>query len=74
MPTQRSKQRLKFWGWGLEGEGPDAEATKKIAAALGRHFGLDDVPVASPPTVEELDLRAPPTWLSGIRRDATRLK
>jgi alkyldihydroxyacetonephosphate synthase len=59
MPTQGSKQRLKFWGWGFEGEGPDAEATKKIAGALGRHFGLDDVPVASPPTIEELDLRAP---------------
>jgi len=59
MPMQRPKQRLKFWGWGYEGEGPNAEATKKIAAALGQRFGLDDVPVASPPTVEELDLRAP---------------
>ena len=52
-------RRLKFWGWGFEGEGPDAAATKKIAAALARRFGMEKVDVIAPPRVEELALRAP---------------
>ncbi len=52
-------RRLKFWGWGFEGEGPDEVATGKIAAALARRFGLEKVNVISPPRVEELTLRAP---------------
>ncbi len=54
-----STRRLKFWGWGFEGEGPDAEATKKIAAALARRFELSDVAVVSPPVLSEIDLAAP---------------
>jgi alkyldihydroxyacetonephosphate synthase len=56
MTTDR---RLKFWGWGYEGEGPDQEATRKIAAALGGRFEVDDVDVVAPPSVEELKLPAP---------------
>jgi alkyldihydroxyacetonephosphate synthase len=51
--------KLKFWGWGREGEGPDAVATQKIAAALARRFGMEKVDVIPPPRIEELDLRAP---------------
>jgi alkyldihydroxyacetonephosphate synthase len=54
-----STRRLKFWGWGFEGEGPDQEATKKIAASLAARFGLSDVKVATPPTLDELQLAAP---------------
>jgi alkyldihydroxyacetonephosphate synthase len=51
--------KLKFWGWGREGEGPDAVATRKIAAALARRFGMDGIEVIAPPRIEEIDLRAP---------------
>ena len=51
--------KLKFWGWGREGEGPDGVATQKIAAALARRFGMGEIEVISPPRIEELDLRAP---------------
>jgi len=50
---------LKFWGWGREGEGPDAVATRKIAAALARRFGMDGIEVIAPPRIEEIELRAP---------------
>jgi alkyldihydroxyacetonephosphate synthase len=51
--------KLKFWGWGREGEGPDAVATRKIAAALARRFGMDGIEVIAPPRIEEIDLRVP---------------
>jgi alkyldihydroxyacetonephosphate synthase len=51
--------KLKFWGWGREGEGPDGVATQKIAAALAARFGMGEIEVISPPRIEELDLRAP---------------
>ncbi|MCP4035607.1 MAG: FAD-binding oxidoreductase [bacterium] len=52
-------RKLKFWGWGFEGEGPDEAATAKIAAALARRFELADLELIPPPRVEELALRAP---------------
>jgi alkyldihydroxyacetonephosphate synthase len=52
-------QKLKFWGWGREGEGPDEVATGKIAASLAKRFGMEKIDVIPPPRVEELDLRAP---------------
>jgi len=74
MGTEEVARRLKFWGWGFEGEGPDAEATRKIAGALARRFGLDDVPIASPPRLEELGLPRPriepPAALARIFSDA----
>ena len=52
-------RKLKFWGWGFEGEGPDETATGKIAAALAQRFGIEKVEVATPPRIEEIALRPP---------------
>ena len=54
-----TNRKLKFWGWGREGEGPDEAATRKIAAALARRFAMEAIEVIAPPRIEELDLRAP---------------
>jgi alkyldihydroxyacetonephosphate synthase len=54
-----TNQKLKFWGWGREGEGPDEVATRKIAAALARRFGMEGIETIAPPRIEELDLRTP---------------
>ncbi len=52
-------QRLKFWGWGYEGEGPTADETRKIGAAIAARFGLEALDALPPPRIEELQLRAP---------------
>lgn len=54
-----TSRKLKFWGWGREGEGPDEAATQKIAALLARRFGMEKIEVITPPRIEELELRAP---------------
>ncbi len=51
-----SERRRKFWGWGWEGEGPTREQQQGMAETLAAQFGLDDVAVAAPPTLDELDL------------------
>ncbi len=55
MPASR---RRKFWGWGLEGEGPSAEQQEAIAKTLSQRFGVELEPIA-PPKLEELSLPAP---------------
>lgn len=52
-------RRRRFWGWGFEGEGPDRDQQARIARTLSETFGLGDVAIAEPPTVAELELRAP---------------
>ncbi len=49
----------RFWGWGLEGEGPTAEHQRAIAQLLAARFALGTVHVAEPPQLDELTLRAP---------------
>lgn len=49
----------KFWGWGVEGGGPTRAQQAAIAATLAERFGLDEMHVVEPPTVDELDLPAP---------------
>ncbi|HVM39825.1 MAG TPA: FAD-binding oxidoreductase, partial [Acidimicrobiia bacterium] len=64
------ERRRRFWGWGYEGEGPDPEQQQGIAATLAGMFGLDDVSVTPPPSLDEIELRpprvSPPTPLAGI--------
>jgi alkyldihydroxyacetonephosphate synthase len=50
--------RRKFWGWGMEGEGPGEEQEKGIARALSTRFGVALERVA-PPRIEEIALRPP---------------
>jgi alkyldihydroxyacetonephosphate synthase len=52
-------RRRKFWGWGWEDEGPNAEQRQGIAQALAARFNLDALPETPPPRLEELRL-APP--------------
>jgi alkyldihydroxyacetonephosphate synthase len=61
--------RRKFWGWGIEGAGPDDEQQAGIARTLGERFGTELAAVA-PPTLAELKLAeprlAPPTSLASV--------
>lgn len=49
----------RFWGWGVEGEGPTAEQQERMSATLAEMFGLDGLAVAEPPTLDEIDLPLP---------------
>jgi len=52
-------RRQKFWGWGWEDEGPTAEQQQRIAQLLAARFTLGDLPIATPPRLEEISLRPP---------------
>ena len=52
-------RRRKFWGWGLEGEGPDEEQAARIAAALAQRFGAGELRVAPAPRIEDIELPPP---------------
>ncbi|MEY2566045.1 MAG: alkyldihydroxyacetonephosphate synthase [Actinomycetota bacterium] len=64
-----SAPRRSFWGWGHEGEGPNAEQAKGIAATLSARFGRE-LTVAEPPRLEDVVLPpsrlTPPASLAGI--------
>ncbi len=51
--------RRKFWGWGNEGEGPDAAQSAGIARTLAARFGRGDVELAPEPRIEDVELAAP---------------
>jgi len=51
--------RRKFWGWGVEGAGPDAEQQRGIARTLSARFGGVALEPGAPPRIEEIALRAP---------------
>lgn len=51
--------RRKFWGWGYEGHGPNAEQQRRIAELLAARFAVDVPEVAPPPRASELSLRPP---------------
>jgi len=51
-------ERLKFWGWGREGEGPSDVVLGRLAQSLGQRFRCALEPVA-PPSIDEIRLRAP---------------
>ncbi len=54
-----SKTRRKFWGWGIEGEGPDPAQQRAIAAALADRFGCSPPEPTPPPELSEITLPAP---------------
>src|SRR2546428_9172801 len=62
--------RLKFWGWGYEGQGPNAEQQERMAQSLSTRLGVPELTIVPPPSVEELNLRKPrvsaPSSLAGI--------
>jgi alkyldihydroxyacetonephosphate synthase len=59
MAVRLSAGRRKFWGWGLESEGLSRSELERLGDTFARRFDLDGVRMNDPPTVDELDLRAP---------------
>jgi alkyldihydroxyacetonephosphate synthase len=49
----------RFWGWGVEGEGPNRAQQEKLGATITTRFGAEPRAAIEPPTVDELDLREP---------------
>ena len=49
----------RFWGWGVEGEGPTRAQQEKMGATIAARFGVPPPKPVDPPTIDELDLRAP---------------
>ena len=49
----------RFWGWGVEGEGPSAEQQRKLGETIAQRFGGEVRDPIPPPTIDELDLPAP---------------
>ncbi len=65
----RTTRRRNWWGWGWDDQALDEPTAQKLCAAVAASFGVDR-PLASPPTLEQLELPAPlvsaPTALAGI--------
>ena len=49
----------KFWGWGIEGEGPSAEQAEGVAKLLSAGFGGVALERRDPPRIEDIALPAP---------------
>ena len=64
----------KFWGWGVEGEGPGPEQARGIGKILSTRFGVD-LDLASPPRIEDVTLPrpriAPPPALATLCSETT---
>ena len=53
-----AQRRLKFWGWGYDGDGPNDDAQQRLLAGMAQRFNLP-LKLAPAPRLEELNLRAP---------------
>src|SRR5579871_6227834 len=51
-------RRLKFWGWGYEGEGPNDDAQRRLCERTSQRFGRA-LRLAPAPRLDEIALRAP---------------
>ena len=49
----------RFWGWGVEGEGPTPEQQQKMGETIAARFGAEPRPPIAPPTLADIELRAP---------------
>ncbi|MGH7247608.1 MAG: FAD-binding oxidoreductase, partial [Pseudomonadota bacterium] len=54
-----AERRRKFWGWGYEDQGPNAEQKRHLAERMSKRFGLGTLELTPPPAQSELKLRAP---------------
>ena len=59
IPPAMQPRRRKFWGWGWEDAGPNAEQQGRIAMLLAARLGIRCRRSAAPPRIEEITLRAP---------------
>ncbi|MGH9640578.1 MAG: FAD-binding oxidoreductase, partial [Bryobacteraceae bacterium] len=53
-----AERRRKFWGWGYEEQGPNAEQRNRMAERMARRYGVQ-LTITPPPTEAELHLRTP---------------
>ena len=51
--------KRKFWGWGLEGEGPTDVEVRQLAKSLRDRFGFESSGPADPPKLANIALRDP---------------
>jgi len=51
--------RRKFWGWGLEGAGPDEEQARRLLRTLAERLGRPGFELAPAPRLEDVALPAP---------------
>jgi alkyldihydroxyacetonephosphate synthase len=49
----------RFWGWGIEGEGPTPAQQQKMAGTVAARFGVEPPAAIAPPTIDEIELRPP---------------
>jgi len=52
-------ERRSFWGWGVEGAGPNAEQARGIVRTLAERWDRPDLELAPEPRLGDLSLRAP---------------
>jgi alkyldihydroxyacetonephosphate synthase len=57
--SDQGPRTRKFWGWGYEGEGPDALTIEVFLEFLKARFGLDGFDDAPAPSVDQIELRPP---------------
>src|SRR4051812_6086258 len=55
----QTQPRRRFWGWGVEGEGPNADQQQKMGVSIAARFGAEPRSPIAPPTLAEIDLPAP---------------
>src|SRR5215472_9925542 len=63
-------RRRKFWGWGYEGDGLNADELELLAKVVASRFGLSEARPAQPPDIASLALRVPrvlpPSGMAGF--------
>jgi alkyldihydroxyacetonephosphate synthase len=63
----------RFWGWGVDGEGPTREQHQRLARTVESRLGTGSLTITEPPTLDELELReprvAPPRTLAALCTD-----
>ena len=68
-----SKKKLKFWGWGYEGDGLSAEESERLLGFYADRFGIQPAPW-TPPHEDDVNLEAsrldPPSSLQGVMTSA----
>ena len=53
------ERRRNWWGWGWEDEALSGDALASIGKAVAARLNLDDLEVRDPPSIDDLNLRAP---------------
>ncbi|HEX6476531.1 MAG TPA: FAD-binding oxidoreductase [Acidimicrobiales bacterium] len=69
------ERRRSWWGWGWEDQALDDTQLSALAKAVGASLGQDDLEVAPPPVLEQIELPAPrvrpPASLAAICSDTS---